>query len=176
MDLVTTVISSIAAAEQFSCCSEETINFTGGLVLGFTIYLLILLEIGVLGFSIKEYVYGNGLADDENEEATSELRRSARMRVPNPRYQHLIASNATIEIYSMENASLIANIMMHFNNKQQQQLHEHGGSHVIINRRSLPKDWETFSDNKMDFKTAAGQFDSSDYTMSSFPNSVPPVR
>ena len=57
------------------------------------------------------------LADDENEEETSGLRRSTRMRVPNPRYQHLIRSNATIKEYSLENASLIANIMMHFNVK-----------------------------------------------------------
>jgi len=39
------------------------------------------------------------------------------LQVPNPRYQHLTTSDATLEEYSSENASLIANIMMHFNVK-----------------------------------------------------------
>jgi hypothetical protein len=55
--------------------------------------------------------------DNESEEETPTLRRSARVRVPNPRYQHLTTSDATIEEYSTENASLIANIMMHYNVK-----------------------------------------------------------
>ena len=56
-------------------------------------------------------------ADDEDgeEEVNQGLRRTARVRVPTPRYQHLQASRGQTEEYSSESAQIIAMTMQHYN-------------------------------------------------------------
>lgn len=60
VDLVTTIISFAAALTEFNCC-DVTIDFKGSLVLSFTIpfFVLILIEVVILGLSIKNHLAGN---------------------------------------------------------------------------------------------------------------------
>jgi hypothetical protein len=60
--------------------------------------------------------------DDESlivdeEEDTPTLRRTDRVRVPNPRYQHLQAQDRQTEEYSIDSAHVLALTMSHFNDK-----------------------------------------------------------
>ncbi len=54
------------------------------------------------------------LEADEDEVSNPTLRRAERVRVPNPRYQHLQASDHRTEEYSIDTASVIAMTMSHF--------------------------------------------------------------
>ena len=56
------------------------------------------------------------VADEEAVADTQGLRRSARVRVPNPRYQHF-TNGAAMEEYTTENAALIGMIMTQLNSK-----------------------------------------------------------
>ncbi len=67
MDFVTTVISFLSALSDFECCGLS-IDFRGSLVLAVTIpfFLLILVELGVLGISIRQGFFGN-LSESSND-------------------------------------------------------------------------------------------------------------
>jgi hypothetical protein len=56
------------------------------------------------------------LEADKEEETNSTLRRTQRVRVPNPRYQHLQSSDQRTEEYTIESAHIIAMTMDHFMN------------------------------------------------------------
>ena len=55
------------------------------------------------------------VANVELEEDAPNIRRSQRIRVPNPRYQHLQESTARTEEYSTDSAIIIASTMNHLN-------------------------------------------------------------
>jgi hypothetical protein len=54
------------------------------------------------------------LEADEEEEANPTLRRTERVRVPNPRYQHLQTAGVHTEEYTTESAHIIALSMSHY--------------------------------------------------------------
>ena len=56
------------------------------------------------------------LEADEEEQPNPMLRRTERIRVPNPRYQHLQSSNERTEEYTIEVAHIIAMTMNHYMN------------------------------------------------------------
>jgi hypothetical protein len=55
------------------------------------------------------------VANDEEEEVNSTLRRTNRVRTPNPRYQHLHANKSQIEDYNQDTAQVIGYVMTHYN-------------------------------------------------------------
>lgn len=71
LDVVTTIIGFLTATENFDCCGVS-IDFKGGLVLGFTIpfFLLLLLELGVLAVSIKQGLFGDVQEKSHDSEGT----------------------------------------------------------------------------------------------------------
>jgi hypothetical protein len=54
-------------------------------------------------------------ANNEEEEVNSTLRRTNRVRTPNPRYQHLHANKSQIEEYNQYTAQVIGYVMTHYN-------------------------------------------------------------
>jgi hypothetical protein len=55
------------------------------------------------------------VANDEEEEVSPTLRRTDRVRTPNPRYQHLHANKSQIEDYNQDTAQVTAYVMTHYN-------------------------------------------------------------